>query len=37
VTGPMFARWDPFAAELVRFAEVPELRGETFRVLQRVR
>ncbi len=37
VTGPMFERWGPFAAELARFAEVPGLRGETFRVLRRVR
>jgi hypothetical protein len=37
VTGPMFERWPPFAAELAQFAEVPELRGESFRVLRRVR
>lgn len=37
VTGPMFERWEPFAAELARFAEVPGPRGETFRVLRRVR
>lgn len=35
VTGPMFERWAPFAAELAYFAEVPGLRGETFRVLRR--
>jgi len=36
VTGPLFERWEPFAAELARFAEVPGLRGETFRVLRRM-
>ncbi|MFO0797872.1 MAG: hypothetical protein U0804_10360 [Gemmataceae bacterium] len=37
VTGPLFERWAPFAAELAAFAEVPGLRGETFRVLRRRR
>ncbi|HEX4612652.1 MAG TPA: hypothetical protein VH092_30940 [Urbifossiella sp.] len=37
VTGPMFEHWPPFATELARFAEVPGLRGDTFRVLRRAR
>ena len=33
--GEGFAVEGPFAGELARFAEMPELRGETFRVLRR--
>jgi hypothetical protein len=34
-TAPVFERWPVFATELALFTDVPELRGDTFRVLRR--